>query len=230
MKKTMLTLFASIVLLAALSSIAAAKKQPTTDVAVAAITQMENDSVKADLAGDSSFVQKNYADNWTGGFSGGIWTTKESVLADMKDTANNKWNSQQISDLKVRLYGSTAIATYTDSYDAMVRGEHRVKTVLSTDTFVLQNGAWKEVASHSSVSSQIVLGSLSLCLTPRNGLALATRKESRRPMIPAPRSFQANTNTAILRSSGENTWCLRHNPTLRNTDSSSLLPFRCDNR
>src|SRR3979411_982688 len=154
MKKTMLTLFASIVLLAALSSIAAAKKQPTTDVAVAAITQMENDSVKADLAGDSSFVQKNYADNWTGGFSGGIWTTKESVLADMKDTANNKWNSQQISDLKVRLYGSTAIATYTDSYDAMVRGDHRGKPVLRTDPFVLQNGAWKEVASHSSVSAK----------------------------------------------------------------------------
>jgi hypothetical protein len=154
MKKTLLMVFASIILLAGLSSMAAAKKQPTTDAAVAAITQLENDGVKADLAGDSSFVHKNYADNWTGGFSGGIWTTKESILADMKDTGNNKWNSQQISDLKVRVYDSTAIATYTDSYDAMVRGEHRVKTVLSTDTFVLQNGAWKEVASHSSVAAK----------------------------------------------------------------------------
>jgi hypothetical protein len=154
MKKTLLMVFASIILLAGLSSMAAAKKQPTTDAAVAAITQLENDAVKADLAGDSSFVHKNYADNWTGGFSGGIWTTKESILADMKDTGNNKWNSQQISDLKVRVYDSTAIATYTDSYDAMVRGEHRVKTVLSTDTFVLQNGAWKEVASHSSVAAK----------------------------------------------------------------------------
>jgi uncharacterized protein DUF4440 len=154
MKKTLLMVFASIILLAGLSSMAAAKKQPTTDAAVAAITQLENDAVKADLAGDSSFVHKNYSDNWTGGFSGGIWTTKESILADMKDTGNNKWNSQQISDLKVRVYDSTAIATYTDSYDAMVRGEHRVKTVLSTDTFVLQNGAWKEVASHSSVAAK----------------------------------------------------------------------------
>ena len=34
----------------------------------------------------------------------------------------------------------------------MVRGEHRVKTVLSTDTFVRQNGVWKEVAGHSSVA------------------------------------------------------------------------------
>jgi hypothetical protein len=154
MKRLMLTLFASIIVLAALSSIVAAEKQPTTNDAVAAITQFENNSVKADLAGDSSFFQNNYADNWTGGFSGGTWTTKESMLADMKDTANNKMNSEKITDLKIRVYDNTAIATYTDTYDAMIRGEHRTKTVLSTDTFVYQNGAWKEVADHSSVATK----------------------------------------------------------------------------
>jgi hypothetical protein len=152
MKRTMLTLFASIVVSAVLGPLAAAKQQPTNDEAIAAITQFENDAVKANLAGDASFVEKNYADDWTGGFSGGIWTTKKSVLADAKDTTNNKMNSEQISDLKVRIYDrNTAIATYTDTYDGMVRGEHRVKTVLSTDTFVRQNGVWKEVAGHSSV-------------------------------------------------------------------------------
>ena len=152
MKRTMLTLLASIVVLAVLSPVASAKK-PAAGDAVAAITQFENDSVKADLAGDSSFFQKNYADNWTGGFSGGTWTTKESMLADMKDTANNKMNSEEISDLKVRIYGTnTAIATYTSTYDATIRGEHRAKTVLSTDTFVLQDGTWKQVAGHSSVA------------------------------------------------------------------------------
>src|SRR5438045_3206650 len=153
MKKMILVLFASILLLAALSSISAAKKQPKNDDAVAAVTQFENDAVKANLAGDSSFYEKGYADDWTGGFSGGIWTTKASILADMKDAANNKMNSEQISDLKVRIYdNNTAIATYTDTYDGMVRGEHRVKTVLSTDTFVRQNGMWKLVAGHSSVA------------------------------------------------------------------------------
>jgi hypothetical protein len=152
MKRIMLTLLASTLVLAVLSPVASAKK-PAAGDAVAAITQFENDSVKADLAGDSSFFQKNYADNWTGGFSGGTWNTKESMLADMKDSANNKMNSEEISDLKVRVYdNNTAIATYTSTYDAMIRGEHRAKTVLSTDTFVLQNGTWKEVAGHSSVA------------------------------------------------------------------------------
>ena len=153
MKRIMFMLFASIVICAVLSPIAVAKKQSTSDEAIAAITQFENDAVKADLAGDSTFFEKNYADNWTGGFSGGTWTTKDSMLADAKDIANNKMNSEQISDLKVRIYDdNTAIATYTDTYDGMVRGEHRVKTVLSTDTFVRQNGVWKEVAGHSSVA------------------------------------------------------------------------------
>jgi uncharacterized membrane protein affecting hemolysin expression len=42
MKRIMLVLFASMVVLATLSSISAAKKQPTTHDAVAAITQFEN--------------------------------------------------------------------------------------------------------------------------------------------------------------------------------------------
>ena len=154
MKKAMLVFCASMMVLTTLSSIAAAKKQPASDDAVAAITKLENDAVKADLAGDSSFYVKNLADNWTGGFSGGTWDTKDSMLADMKDTANNKMNSEEIRDLRVRLYSdNTAIATYTTTYDALIRGERRAKTVLSTDTFVLQNGEWKQVAGHSSVAA-----------------------------------------------------------------------------
>jgi len=68
----------------------------------------------------------------------------------MDDAKNNKFNSEKISELKVRAYGDTAVATYKDTYDAMVQGEHRTRTVLSTDTFVKIGGAWKQVASHSS--------------------------------------------------------------------------------
>ena len=118
--------------------------------AVATITQMENSSVKADMAGDSSFVEKNYAENFTGGSSWGNWETKQSILSDMKDTKNNKTNSETISDFSVRVYGDTAIATYKSTYDSLYHGDRRARTILSTDTFVRQNGSWKQVASHSS--------------------------------------------------------------------------------
>jgi len=118
--------------------------------ATAAITEMENAAVTADRAGDSSFVEKNYADNFSGGTSWGNWETKQSILADMKDSKNNKTNSEEISDLKVRLYGDTAVATYKSTYDSTYHGEHRARTILSTDTFARQDGSWKQVASHSS--------------------------------------------------------------------------------
>jgi ketosteroid isomerase-like protein len=118
--------------------------------AIAAITRMENDFVKADTAGDPSYVEKNYADNFSGGSSWGNWETKQSILADMKDSMKNKINSEVISELNVRIYGDTAIATYQSTYDSMYHGEHRARTILSTDTFVRQDGTWKQVASHSS--------------------------------------------------------------------------------
>jgi len=68
--------------------------------AVATITQMGNSSIRADLAGDSSFVEKNYAESFTGGSSWGNWETKQSILADMKDSKNNKSNSEAISELQ----------------------------------------------------------------------------------------------------------------------------------
>jgi len=119
--------------------------------AVAAITKLENDAVKADLANDASFYNKLLSDDWTGGTSRGTWDTKKSILADLKDTANNKTNSETISDLKVRVHGNTAVATYKTTYDAVVHGKHYTRTVISTDIFQRQNEDWKELANHSSL-------------------------------------------------------------------------------
>jgi Domain of unknown function (DUF4440) len=149
-KSTLVVL--SLALATAFSVLAFGKKASTTTDknAVATITEMENAAVKADTDGDSSFVEKNYADNFSGGSSWGNWETKQSILADMKDNKNNKTNSEVISDLNVRIYGETAIATYKSTYDSVHHGEHRARTILSTDTFVRQDGSWKQVASHSS--------------------------------------------------------------------------------
>ncbi len=121
--------------------------------ATAEVTAIENASVKADMASDKTFYEKALATDWTMGDSSGKWYTKAAILKLMDDPKNNKFNSEKLSDLKVRTYGDTAIATYKDTYDAIVEGKHRMRTVISTDTFVKQGGTWKEVASHSSTES-----------------------------------------------------------------------------
>jgi hypothetical protein len=50
----------------------------------------------------------------------------------------------------VRVYGNTAEATYKDTYDILIKGEHRAHTIIATDTFVKIGSEWKQVASHGS--------------------------------------------------------------------------------
>jgi Domain of unknown function (DUF4440) len=119
---------------------------------VTAISNLENDAVKADLVGDTAFYERVLAEDWTRGDSDGTFYTKAEVLKLIADTKSFKTNSEQLSELKVRVYGDTAVATYKDTYDIMIKGEHRAHTIIATDTFVNRGGEWKQVASHGSTA------------------------------------------------------------------------------
>jgi hypothetical protein len=89
------------------------------------------------------------------GTSWGAFETKSELVSDAADTAKNKTNKREISDIKVRVYGqNTAIATFKESYDLMIKGERRTRKILTTDTWVNENGNWKLAASHSSQADQ----------------------------------------------------------------------------
>jgi hypothetical protein len=151
MRARIAVLWISLIAVAMLTALTVTKAQMggKTD-AVAAVTKLENDAVKADLANDKTFYEKLLADDWTGGDSGGTWFTKADVLKMMADPEQNKMNSEKISEVKVREYGGTAVANYKSTYDALMKGEHRARTVIATDTFVKIGGEWKQVASHAS--------------------------------------------------------------------------------
>ena len=117
---------------------------------VAAITQLENESVKADLSTDSSWVKKNLADDYIGGDSFGAWETRSETIKDAEDTSKNKTTSESMSDLKVTAYPGAAIARYKATYDRLYHGTHRARTIICTDTWIDESGAWKQAASHCS--------------------------------------------------------------------------------
>src|ERR1700726_3448812 len=117
---------------------------------VTAISNLENDGVKADLAGDPEFYQKVLAEDWTRGDSDGTYYTKADLLNLMADAKNIKTNSEKLSELKVRVYDDTAVATYKDTYDILIMGQRRAHTIIATDTFVKIDGEWKQVASHGA--------------------------------------------------------------------------------
>jgi ketosteroid isomerase-like protein len=124
--------------------------QTNSSDAVAAVTKLENDQVKAALANDVSFIKTNLSDDAIEGTSFGEWLTKASLVADGADPAKNKTNSMSITDLKVVAHGNVAIARYVNTYDDIYHGKHRNRSVICTDTWSNEDGAWKILANHCS--------------------------------------------------------------------------------
>ena len=119
---------------------------------VAVITKLENDGVQADLAADASWAQKTLAEDWMGCDSEGKWYTKAEALKVMADTKNNKFNTEKLTDLRVRVYGNTAVATYKDTYDAIVEGRHRARSVAAIDVWVKMGSDWKQVSAQGTTT------------------------------------------------------------------------------
>ena len=145
----MLSISLFVVSLSILPGVSLAQSRAEPDV-MTVITNLENDAVKADLAGNSAFYQKVLAEDWTRGDSDGTFYTKSDMLKLMADAKNLKTNSEKLSELQVRVYGNTAVATYKDTYDILIMGNRRAHTITATDTFVKIGSEWKQVASHGS--------------------------------------------------------------------------------
>ena len=155
MKKSLAAFSLFLITAVVLPSIVFSQRSSGADSdAVAAITKIYSDQVKADLSNDASFYQNILASDWTGGTSRGTWDTKQSLLSDLKDTKNNKVNSEKMSELKVRVHGDVAIATFKNTYDAIIKGQRYARTVICTDTFQRQNGSWSLLADHCSQAAQ----------------------------------------------------------------------------
>ena len=74
MTKSFVVCALALTIAAAAPAVAIAQAQKATDSdAVAAITKIENDAIKAALANDASFYEKTLASDYTGGTSFGTW-------------------------------------------------------------------------------------------------------------------------------------------------------------
>ena len=79
---------------------------------------------------------------------GTVLIGKEANLADAKLTT---FSSMELTDLKVTVFGDTAIATGTFADKGTYKGKAFNHRGRFTDTWVKLNGKWLCVASHSSL-------------------------------------------------------------------------------
>jgi hypothetical protein len=115
--------------------------------AVRAVTNLIGESNSADLAGTTAaWVKTHTVDGYVEGSSFGTWMAKDALM----DTAKNKVLGKTVSNLEVDVFGSTAIARFRQTYDALVEGHRQSRTTICTQTWSRQSAAWAVLATHCS--------------------------------------------------------------------------------
>ena len=115
----------------------------------AAIRKMERDWAVLVVKGDTATMLGMGVDNCTFMDASGRLNTLKQIVADVESGALT-FESMQIDDLKVRIYGDAAVVFGLETEKSKYKGEDTSGQYRFTDTFVKRNGHWLYVASHST--------------------------------------------------------------------------------
>jgi|NGEPerStandDraft_6_1074524.scaffolds.fasta_scaffold04272_2 hypothetical protein len=114
-----------------------------------ALMQMERDSAEAQLKKDAATLDRILADDWVAEGSAGT-ITKAQILTELK-SGDYKVDSSTLGDMKVRVFGDTAVVTCSDDEKSSYKGKDISGHWIWTDVFVKRQGRWKVVASQETL-------------------------------------------------------------------------------
>ncbi|HEY7914393.1 MAG TPA: nuclear transport factor 2 family protein [Blastocatellia bacterium] len=114
-----------------------------------AVRQALNELYAALGRNDAAALDRIYSDDYTFINESGEFTTKAPRLAAIK-SGEMKYESLSFDDLKVRLYGNTAVATYHAKVKARSKGQDVGGTLRVTVTLVKTKGRWQVVAAQAT--------------------------------------------------------------------------------
>ena len=105
---------------------------------------------KAQTENDAKWMEANLANAYVEGTSFGTWIPKAQLIKDANDPANNKFTKSDISDMQTEVVGNVGLARFKESYDAMIEGQHRARTIICSMTAVKEGTSWKGLSNHCS--------------------------------------------------------------------------------
>jgi ketosteroid isomerase-like protein len=139
--------FLSLVLAAAVP-VQAEQPKADSDAAISqTLRAMEHAWLNAETNHDAATFEKLVADDWIAISPDGKSQTKAERAAEIK-TAHIV--SATLGDMKVRVFGDTAVVTGTDDEITMTDGKKSSDHYVWTDVFVKRNGMWLAVASQTA--------------------------------------------------------------------------------
>jgi ketosteroid isomerase-like protein len=117
------------------------------------IKKLEQDWAQATIKEGAGAVDKYEADDILSTDPSGRVTDKSQDKQDLS-SGDLKFQSLEVSDLKVRTYGTTAVATGATTVKGSYKGQDISSTYRFTDTWVKRNGKWQVVASQATKIQQ----------------------------------------------------------------------------
>jgi ketosteroid isomerase-like protein len=144
----------AIALLCLLSlSFAAGQQMSQTGTGENQVREREQNWAKATVEQGAAAVDQYEADDIIDTDPSGRVTNKAQDKADLS-SGDLKFQSIQLSDLNVHVYGDTAVAAGTSTIKGTYKGQDISGMYRFTDTWVMRNDKWQAVASQSTKLQQ----------------------------------------------------------------------------
>jgi uncharacterized protein (TIGR02246 family) len=120
------------------------------------LIKLENEWGAAWVKHDVAFFERIEADDYTWTSPDGEVWTKARDIEFVKSMGSGKdvTMSQVIAEMKVRVYGDTAVVIGRDIVEEKIEGKDVSHQERWTDTWIKRDGRWVCVAGHSSVIAQ----------------------------------------------------------------------------
>ena len=109
------------------------------------LKKMEKDRAAAVVKGDVAALEGMTSDDYILINANGQVSDKATTMNNIK-TGNIKLTANDISDLKVRVYGNTAVVTGKSDAKGSIGGRELKGPVMFTRVYVKKNGKWQSVA------------------------------------------------------------------------------------
>jgi ketosteroid isomerase-like protein len=109
------------------------------------LKKLETDRAAAVVKGDVATLEKQTADDYVLITMNGRMSDKSQMLDAFK-SGQSKLTSNDLSDLKVRVYGNAAVVTGKADVKGTLGGQDATGQVLFTRVYVKKGGRWQSVS------------------------------------------------------------------------------------
>jgi ketosteroid isomerase-like protein len=113
------------------------------------IRQLDHERIQAQIGADAVALDRIYANDFIGIGPSGTVRTKPQVISDFT-SGDLKFQSITTDDVRVRVYGNTAVETGRSIMSGQDKGKTVPRDNRFTRVWVKQQGRWRLVANHYS--------------------------------------------------------------------------------